>query len=102
MNKKHAAAWLSSAVAVTKVCGKTVLWTVLSLMIAALIICRPRPIRYVTHCVAPGETLWGIAKEYNPEVENVDVVLYEMKKKNGINSSVIYAGDVIEVPLMGW
>ncbi len=62
---------------------------------------RMKPVGYESHCVAPGETLWSIAKEYNPEAENVDAVLYELRKRNGMKTSVIYAGDVIDVPVMG-
>ncbi len=61
---------------------------------------RPKAERYETHCVEPGETLWGIAKEYNPEAGDVNAVIHEMKKKNGMRTSDIYAGDIIEVPIM--
>ncbi len=56
---------------------------------------------WTTHAVAPGETLWSIAKEYNPEAENVDAVIYAMKRRNCMKTSVIYVGDVIDVPVMG-
>ncbi len=62
---------------------------------------RMKQVTYEPHCVAPGETLWGIAKEYNPEAENVDAVIYAMKRRNCMKASVIYAGDVIDVPVMG-
>ncbi len=62
---------------------------------------KMKPVDYEAHCVARGETLWGIVKEYNPEAENVDAVLYEMKRRNCMKTSVIYVGDVIDVPVMG-
>ncbi len=62
---------------------------------------RMKPVYYESHCVAPGETLWSIAKEYNPEAENVDAVIYAMKRRNCMKTSVIYVGDVIDVPVMG-
>ncbi len=60
---------------------------------------RMKPVCYETHCVAPGETLWEIAKEYNPEAENVAAVIYAMKRRNCMKTSVIYVGDVIDVPV---
>ncbi len=62
---------------------------------------RMKPVGYEPHCVAPGETLWSIAKEYKPEAENVAAVIYAMKRRNCMKTSVIYAGDVIDVPVMG-
>ena len=61
----------------------------------------PKVKAWTYHAVAPGDTLWSIAKEYNPEYEgDVRQITYCIKKANGMDSSAIMAGDVLEVPVM--
>lgn len=48
--------------------------------------------------VRSGDTLWGIAKQFN---KNSDIreFIYEIKKINNLTSSDIYAGNIIKVPV---
>ncbi len=50
------------------------------------------------HIVAPGETLWNIAKFYSPHADPRKVV-YVIRAINSI-SPIIYPGQEILVPLM--
>lgn len=74
--------------------------TVIVAVMAISAICGPRVSGYEMHSVQSGDTLWGIAKEYNPGYECVEEIVHEMRKVNGMESSVIYVGEVIEVPIL--
>ena len=84
--------------------NKRALWLclagVLAVWLAVMILCAPKVKGYELHSVSRGDTLWSIAKEYNPGYEHVDEVVYKMKKANGMKSSAICAGDLIQVPIM--
>lgn len=53
---------------------------------------------YNTICVSSGDTLWGIAKEYNPNGD-IRKLIYEIKKINNLSSSQIYAGEELKIPV---
>jgi LysM repeat protein len=46
----------------------------------------------IQHRVRQGDSLWTIAQQHGASVE-------EIRRQNGIGSSRIYAGQVIEVPI---
>lgn len=48
------------------------------------------------HIVAPGETLWEIAREYRPN-EDVRQVVWEIRKENGIGP-MLQVGQEIRIP----
>ena len=50
----------------------------------------------ITHIVAPGETLWEIAREYRPN-EDVRKVVWEIRKENGIGP-MLKVGQEIRIP----
>jgi hypothetical protein len=80
------------------ICAVTV---TVAVVIAMSVMCSPQVSGYETHLVHQGETIWGIAKEYNPNYENMNAVIYELLKVNDINSlDLIYPGDFILVPIM--
>lgn len=50
------------------------------------------------HAVAPGDTLWSIAEEYNPNYKgDLRSLVYAMEKENGIDEDVIFVGELIKV-----
>lgn len=50
------------------------------------------------HSVAPGDTLWSIAEEYNPDYTgDVRSLVHAMETENGIDGDVIFVGDLIKV-----
>jgi len=50
----------------------------------------------VEHIVEPGETLWQIAREYQPEVDPRKAI-YEIKEENELETAEIYPGQVLVV-----
>ncbi|MBS43037.1 MAG: hypothetical protein CMH83_07765 [Nocardioides sp.] len=54
-----------------------------------------------TVVVAPGETLWGIAGDLAAERGDADVrsMMERLEKLNGLESSMLMAGQRLEVPL---
>lgn len=50
------------------------------------------------HAVAPGDTLWSIAEEYNPDYKgDLRSLVYAIEKENGIDGDVIFVGELIKV-----
>jgi len=61
-------------------------------------------ITYKTVTVVSGDTLWNIAsaeQQYNSYYSNKDIryIIEDIKNKNGLSKSSIYAGDVLMVPV---
>ena len=55
------------------------------------------PERYSLHMVQPGDTLWGISRQYIPEVDprlGVEWISWA----NGLQGTIIHPGDVLNVP----
>lgn len=50
------------------------------------------------YIIKSNDTLWSIAKEHKPGSMRYDTYIYQIQKINNIDS-VIYPGDVIEIPL---
>jgi nucleoid-associated protein YgaU len=53
---------------------------------------------YLEVVVEPGDTLWGIATEYNQEGRDVRELLYAIRKVNGLKGEPLQVGDVLIVP----
>ncbi len=49
------------------------------------------------YMVKENDTLWQIASEYKPKEMSYDQYLYEMRKVNDKNLSVIYRGEIINI-----
>lgn len=59
---------------------------------------RPEPPeRYSLHLVRPGDTLWGISRQYMPEVDPRLGVEW-ISRANGLQGAIIHPGDVLNVP----
>ncbi len=48
--------------------------------------------------VCPGDTLWGIAKEYRPG-EHTQKVIYEIMNYNNMEMTDIFPGQKLKIPL---
>ena len=49
--------------------------------------------------VVPGDTLWKIAAENNPDKRDVRELVHEIKKYNNLRTSTIHVGDEIFIPV---
>lgn len=54
---------------------------------------------YTTVCVDPGDTLWSIAQEYYPDMDDVREAVYSIEKANHLTTSVICAGQTLQLPM---
>ena len=60
---------------------------------------RTDPVTIHSHTVQVGETLWDIAKKYSRPNADPRPVVYNIKVINKLNSSIIYPGQVLAVPI---
>ncbi|GEM_PF-1734754 len=58
--------------------------------------------RYETehYWVKQGDTLWDIAKEFSPEGYDIREMIYKIKEQNNMDTSMIYEGARLEIPLL--
>ena len=54
-----------------------------------------------TYQVVGGDTLWDIASEYTVPGEDVRRVVFEIRRLNDLDGSVIIPGQVLRVPIPG-
>ena len=59
----------------------------------------PEPVPTATHVVQPGDTLWEIADTYTPDTEDIRNTITLIRDLNGMASSMLIVGDVIDVPV---
>lgn len=52
----------------------------------------------ITHMVQSGDTLWVIAGGYTPPGDDVRVVIEDIKRANGLTTSLIVPGQVLIIP----
>lgn len=50
--------------------------------------------------VVEGDTLWNIAVGYLPEKTDIRKMIYDIKEFNNMETSYIYPGDIIKIPLV--
>lgn len=50
--------------------------------------------------IQQGDTLWDIAQRYRGDTE-IRKYLYEIKRVNGLDTSEIYIGDMLKIPVTG-
>ncbi len=53
---------------------------------------------YTTYTVQQGDTIWDIAKQYNT-YKDIREMVYEIKKINNNDDSIIHAGDILLIPV---
>jgi len=53
----------------------------------------------VEHLVVTGDTLWDIAAVHTPAGEDVRHTVADIREANGLAGSVIYPGQVLQVPV---
>ena len=55
---------------------------------------------YISIMVKKGDTIWGLIKEARPDYSgNIQKVVHEVKQINGLSGSIIYPGQILEIPL---
>ncbi len=53
----------------------------------------------LTVVVEPGDTLWQLGKEYNPQYNgHMGKAIYQVQKANNLSDSRIYTGQVLMIP----
>ncbi|UHA73084.1 LysM peptidoglycan-binding domain-containing protein [Paenibacillus sp. 481] len=57
-------------------------------------------ITYKKVIVQPGDTVWGIAKQYCPNEIDIRNYVSTIIKNNGIQNKVLQIGDTIHIPLL--
>lgn len=50
--------------------------------------------------IQAGDTLWQLATQYKPEKWDTRAFIQVIQKANGMDSSVIHAGEVIAIPIL--
>lgn len=58
-----------------------------------------RGITEISVIVKPGDTLWSIAAENNPDNEDIRTLVHRIKRHNRITSNTIYSGEEIFIPV---
>ena len=53
----------------------------------------------IDYTIAPGQTLWSIAKEYTPNTKDIRETIHEIKDLNNIQDSSVYAGQTIKIKI---
>jgi LysM repeat protein len=48
--------------------------------------------------IKTGDTLWSIAREHKDKNQDIRSYIYKVKKLNNLETSIIYAGDVLALP----
>jgi LysM repeat protein len=59
----------------------------------------PPPMRTVR--VAPGDTLWGIAKQHGPARTDLRRLTFDLERLNGLQGQVLRPGMTLKLPA-GW
>ena len=49
--------------------------------------------------VTPGDTLWSIAADNNPQNKDIRKIVQVIKKYNGLQTNTIHAGDELYIPI---
>ena len=57
-------------------------------------------VNYIEVEIKEGNTLWSVALKYMPKNYDVREMVFDIKKFNKIESSFIYPGDIIKIPII--
>ncbi|MDD2446065.1 MAG: LysM peptidoglycan-binding domain-containing protein [Tissierellia bacterium] len=74
-------------------------------MIISLLVTFPRAHsimyipKYKDYYVSYGDNLWDISLEYMPKDYDVRKMVYEIKELNDLETSEIFHGDVLKIPI---
>lgn len=58
-----------------------------------------KQINYNEYRVGKGDTLWKISSYYSNDNIDIRQFIYELKKINEMETSAIYEGDIIKIPV---
>ena len=61
---------------------------------------NPTTSAYLKVTIAPGDTLWGLARQYYPDVDP-RLATQAIQNLNGLADAVIYPGQAIALPILG-
>ena len=53
----------------------------------------------IDYTIAPGQTLWSIAREYTPNSKDIRETIYEIKQLNNMTDSSIYPRQTIQIKI---
>ena len=53
----------------------------------------------IDYTIAPGQTLWSIAKEYTPNTKDIRETIYEIKQINNMQTSNVYENQTIKIKI---
>ncbi|SKA86677.1 LysM domain-containing protein [Caloramator quimbayensis] len=53
---------------------------------------------YTRVTIYKGDTLWKIAKEYGPKNKDIRKTIYEIKKINNLETSILIPGEQLIIP----
>ncbi len=57
--------------------------------------------RYETYHVVYGDTLWTIAQSYPEHYDDIRTFIYQIKEANQLDSTEIFPGQRLQIPLNG-
>lgn len=53
----------------------------------------------IDYTIAPGQTLWSIAREYTPDSKDIRQTIYEIKQLNNMSDSTVYENQTIKIKI---
>lgn len=56
----------------------------------------------IDYTIAPGQTLWSIAREYTPDSKDIRQTIYEIKQLNNMSDSTVYENQTIKIKIGQW
>lgn len=69
------------------------------IMVSPSIAQSSTPVQVEMHHVMPGDTLWSYAEQITPQGEDVSLAVQRLKHINHLDTSVLYPGQEILVPV---
>lgn len=69
-----------------------------SLLIGGAADAESPPAGTVEYVVAPGDTLWEIARDLSAPGDDLRRVVHDIRQASGLDSSAIYPGQVLRIP----
>lgn len=68
------------------------------LLLASAVYASGQPVPTIDYTVQSGDNLWTIAVEHTPQGTDVRATLGTIKQINGLDGSLIFAGQTLELP----
>lgn len=60
---------------------------------------EPAEVAFVDHTVRSGDTLWDIAADHVATGDDVRILIEDIKRHNGLDTSIIVPGQVLHIPI---